>query len=223
MNLLRFENEGGKMKSEKITDAIAIAYEHYLMRDLVYVSSGALLIITIYYAIEGEVMIKEFLNDITQNIFRFLLFLFFSYFFGLIAQESCRKIKYKKSKLIEMRPYEKEKGEYDMLMPMIHKEFGVYAIRRIERTIFVKTVGSAFCSAAFVFFVLLVIIIPISVLSNLPFYIIQSVTPTSILILVSMFLLVVFGRFQNLKMLEVQNNSLKKYKKYFDEKNNQRN
>lgn len=133
---------------------ISKMYENFLARDLTYIFAGGLLLTNINYACNRN--FKGFFNYITENLFKFIIFLGVSYFIGLITQEGLSFINIKtKSKkeiyIIKTRPeIPSQYKNYCSLMTDIEKYFGLITLKEIERTIYLKHIGTAIGSASLI-------------------------------------------------------------------------
>jgi len=140
---------------EEYKDVVSRIYENFLMRDLTYVFGGGLLLASVKYAYDGNLM--GAIDYVSQNFLKFIVFVVISYFVGLIVQEGVSFINIKiksKSKeiyIVKTAPeVPKSYNDYFLLMADIQKNYGVDTIRRIERTIYLKHVGATIGSASLI-------------------------------------------------------------------------
>ena len=139
---------------EEVKDIVGRLYENFLMRDLTYVFGGALLLASIKYAYDGNLL--DAIDYVSQDFLKFILFLTISYFIGLIVQEGASFIKIVKTRPKIPKPY----NDYFILMEDIQEKYGFGTIRRIERIVYLKHVGAAVGSASLIgSFILLVSLI----------------------------------------------------------------
>jgi len=132
------------MLEEEIKDFAARVYENFLMRDLTYVFAGVLLLASTKYAYDRELI--DAINYVSQDIFKFVIFIAVSYFIGLIVQEGCTFVG-----IVKTRPEKpaKEYAKYLMLRANIRRQ-RPEAIREMERVIYMKHIGAAIGSASFI-------------------------------------------------------------------------
>jgi len=140
---------------EEYKDVVSRIYENFLMRDLTYVFGGGLLLASVKYAYDGNLM--GAIDYVSQNFLKFIVFVVISYFVGLIVQEGVSFINIKiksKSKeiyIVKTAPeVPKSYNDYFLLMADIQKNYGVDTIRRIERTIYLKHVGATIGSTSLI-------------------------------------------------------------------------
>jgi len=139
--------------SEEIKDTLYNIYECFLLRDLVYVFGGSLVLGSIYYAFKENIIIG--INYVTQNFLRFLIFLVVSYFVGLIVTDGIKQIKF--IKIVEPDTLLSENFNFTILMAKIRETWGVNTIRRIERCIYFKKVGSVIGSTSLISALILIV------------------------------------------------------------------
>ena len=136
---------------EEIKDVVGITYENFLMRDLTYVFAGSLLLASTKYAYDGNLICA--IDYVTQDVFKFTIFLSVSYAIGLIVQEGVSFIKIVKTQPEIPKPY----NDYFLLMADIRENYGFAIIREIERTIYLKHVGAAIGSTSLISSLILLI------------------------------------------------------------------
>jgi len=144
--------------SDDIKDTLYNIYECFLLRDLVFIFGGSLILGSIYYVFNGDIITA--VNYVTQNFFKFLLFLIVSYFTGIIVSDGVKQIKF--IKIVEPDTLMSENFNFTILMARIREKWGVNTIRRIERCIYFKKVGSVIGSALLISALILVVSIIIN-------------------------------------------------------------
>jgi len=133
----------------EIRDIVGRMYENFLMRDLTYVVGGSVVLASIKYTCDGNLICS--INYISQNFLRFIIFITISYFIGLLVQEGILLIRIKGCKIVETEPTPPHPyNDYLLCMADIQKKYGGDTIRRIERIIYLKNIGSAIASASLI-------------------------------------------------------------------------
>ncbi len=141
--------------SDDIKDTLYNIYECFLLRDLAYIFGGSLVMGSIYFVFNRNIIIA--IDYITQNFFKFLIFLFFSYFLGVIVSDLVQIIRIKKFCIIKPEHLSTDEFDFLMLMAGIRKKWGVNSVRRIERVIYFRKLSAVICSASLVSFLILFI------------------------------------------------------------------
>jgi len=126
-------------------------YENFFMRDLTYVFGGSILLATTYHTLKENLCLEQNLSCaikyVTQNLYTFLILIAVSYFYSLIVQEGCLNLyKFLKFLLTKIFKTESKDPPYEpieVFMALLSKKFGASDIRELERTIYLKNVGSA--------------------------------------------------------------------------------
>lgn len=126
--------------SDKIPDAVDRIYENFFVRDLTYVFSGSLLLISILYVC--EVNLINAIDYISQNFIKFILFIGVSYVAGYIVFTGVMFLHIFKTVKAVYDP----RNEIEVLAE-IQAKYEYNTIRRIERENylerFARTIGSA--------------------------------------------------------------------------------
>ncbi len=126
--------------SDGISDTLDRVYENFFMRDLTYVFAGSLLLTSILYVY--EINLINAMNYISQNFIRFIIFVSVSYIIGYIGFTG----------IMFLNIFEKLKDIYGghkdiKIFADIEGRYGHNTIRRIERDQYLdrlaKTIGSA--------------------------------------------------------------------------------
>ena len=136
---------------EEYKDVVSRLYENFLMRDFTYIFGGGILLASVKYAYDGNLI--GAIDYVTQDFLKFIIFLITSYFIGLIVQEGVSLIIIKtksKERYIIKTTQEIPYSDYFLLMAEIQKKYGGGTIRRIERIIYLKHVGAAIGSASLI-------------------------------------------------------------------------
>lgn len=136
---------------KEINGFINKIYENFFMRDLTYIFGGSILLASIYHALEKEYALEQKLSFaikyVTQNFFAFLILMAVTYFIGLIAQEGCLNLFegcwFLLKKLFGIKPSPKRYDSIDEFKALLSQKFGANGTRELERTIFLKNMGSA--------------------------------------------------------------------------------
>jgi predicted nucleic acid-binding protein len=138
---------------EEITDVVSRLYENFLMRDLTYVFGGSLLLGSVKYVYDGNVI--NGIDYVSENFIKFIIFTGFSYCIGYIAYALCAKRILNIFKTVPEvpEPYK----HIDLLMMYIEKNYGTEIIRRIERKSYIQRFGAAVGSASFISFLIILV------------------------------------------------------------------
>lgn len=199
-----------------ITDAIGVAYERFLMRDLTYVFSGSILLLSIMFAFYGETKtINLAINYILNNCnwCALLILLILSYFIGFITKEGLQHLKTKNGPIffstLPNYPFPfNEKGETlgkgSLIMKsLISKRYGFNTTRELERRIYIFHIGASLGTASLIGSVILFIAIFFNGLSG-------SINNhgTYFLLMFVLIMLVFPCRMENFWMLNVYENHL---------------
>ena len=126
--------------SDNFLDAVDRIYEKFLMRDLTYVFGGSLLLISIQYVREGNLI--NTIDYISQNLIIFIIFLGISYVAGYVVFTGVMFLKIFDTVKDIYTPHNEIKILADIL-----EKYGHDTIKRIERENylerFARTIGSA--------------------------------------------------------------------------------
>ena len=139
--------------TQDVKDTIYNIYECFLLRDLAYFFGGSLILASIYYAFERNLI--NAVDYITQDFLKFLIFSCVSYFVGLIVHDGVKQIEIKSFRIVMPDTLRSDNFVFTMLMASIHKKWGNNAARRIERIIYFRNVGSVVGSASLISFLIL--------------------------------------------------------------------
>ncbi len=123
-------------------DTMNKLYENFFMRDFVYIGAGCVFLFSIGYYYSGN--FESIMNYFTQNIFKFIIFLIFSYFAGVIIQEGTAFLGIVKTGVKAYKPF----NEYTFLINEARRKYGLDIIIELERIIHFKQIGSAIGSAS---------------------------------------------------------------------------
>lgn len=145
--------------SENIKSSIGNIYGNFIMRDFTFISSGFLILSSVVYSLDITIDIGKIPNNNVLMIFISIVVLFLSYFLGFIAQESLHILHVVKTSSVVPQIYEKKFNSVNniLLMSDIDKYFGIPTVKRLERLIFVKQIGSAFGSSFIIISIFLLI------------------------------------------------------------------
>lgn len=147
--------------NQEIKETIGIAYERFLMRDLTYMLSGLISIISVKFNYDGnitEILIfigKE--NDC--NFCIFILFLIISYFVGLLSKEGLQFIKIKNKSNSKTSLFFTTKIDIGVIKPYndqiifradVIKFLGFEVSRRLERVTYFFHIGAAIGTASLI-------------------------------------------------------------------------
>ena len=123
-----------------MTGAADRIYENFIMRDLTYVFSGSLLLISILYVCEGNLI--NCIEYISQNLIMFIIFVGISYLTGYIVFTGAMFLKIFKKVQDVYAP----RNELKILWE-INNKYGPDTVKRIERESyldrFARNIGSA--------------------------------------------------------------------------------
>lgn len=126
--------------SDNFLDGMDRIYEKFFMRDLTYIYGGSLLLISIQYVREGNLI--NTIDYISQNLIVFIIFLGISYVAGYIVFTGVMFLKIFDTVKDIYTPHNEIKILADIL-----KKYGPDTIKRIERENylerFARTIGSA--------------------------------------------------------------------------------
>jgi hypothetical protein len=135
----------------KSNNLILNLYEMFILRDFTYVISGSFFLAILGYIIDVNYI--EWINYITLNGFKFILFLAFSYITGLLIQEGLSWTRV----IVTYPNHLKNMGEYAIQINKISKNYDIRILRILERTIYFKHIGSAIGSVAIINAIVLLI------------------------------------------------------------------
>ena len=158
--------------SNKAIESIPALYESYFLRDITYSLSGAISIFAITLPFEG--MTATLIEAMEEHAAIFLGFLAMSYVLGLLLQDGFTAIGIFRMQPDIPRPY----ATRHALMSDIRENCGAFAIRELERTIYLKHVGSGIGSSS----VIAAILFAVSGFARIPAFFLG--TAFSILVLV---------------------------------------
>jgi len=133
----------------RTSELIGSLYEHFVLRDVVYAAGGALVLGSAKYAWDGDVWSGA--DYVSKSVPLFLLFLVAAYFVGLLVQEGLTFLKVVKTAAALPVDYEEE----EIVRWKISKVYGRRTLAGIERTIFLKQVGSTIGASAFISYYIL--------------------------------------------------------------------
>ena len=129
--------------SDNFLDGMDRIYEKFFMRDLTYVFCGSLLLISIQYVREGNLI--NTIDYISQNLIIFIIFLGISYVTGYIVFTGVMFLKIFGTVKNIYTPHNEIKILADIL-----KKHGPDTIRRIERENYLERFARAIGSASLI-------------------------------------------------------------------------
>lgn len=132
-----------------LKDILSNAYENFFMRDLIYIFGGGLILGASFYAVGGDIL--EGLNFVSANFFKFTMFLVLAYFVGLVFNDLAKRLKIIQGETLGSLPF-----NFTHLMAEIQKQWGPSSIKRIERCIYFRNVGSIIGVASLISAVILI-------------------------------------------------------------------
>lgn len=143
-----------------VKEEVGKLYENFIMRDLTYISSGALLLIILYECFSNEILNLNFKIILyPTSKLDFMLFFLISYFLGIIAQEiltlnnpnNCVTKKIQKV-IFRTKPNTPNNENYLKIISMVESKYGNHTLRSFERTIFLKHIFTALGSTSVICF-----------------------------------------------------------------------
>ena len=130
--------------SEKIADALTSAYDTFVLRDLTKAAAGGLAISAL--ALAFSVKFDAALATVTSSFLAFALFLTVSYFLGLLMEEAGFLLGLFRT---EPKLPDAVASRY-VAMASIRKSYDLRVVHELERTVFLKHVGSSIGAASLI-------------------------------------------------------------------------
>ena len=140
--------------NKRVGETITFIYESFILRDLAYIFGGSLILGFVYYATERNII--PAIDYVTQNILKFMFFVFISYCCGIIAHTVISLIEEKLIDLFkkERINQEKEKKKTILSLPYlldnVKKQCGDYSARAIERIFFIRLLNRVIYSSSII-------------------------------------------------------------------------
>ncbi len=135
---------------DKIGDVLGKLYDRYIMRDLAHAFAGAFILVVVAYSFDQHLV---FFCFISKKLLNFIIFLFFSYFIGLVLVEIPASIYKKKWSRIMKSDHN---TDFPKIMKAIEDKYGFDPLRLIERFEYLRRIGSSVCATASISLIIII-------------------------------------------------------------------